>query len=230
MNENKSPSTLHALHGCCRSLARSLIIRIHDHLPLIPHVDRPQLLVLLAPFLQMRNVDFVALQVIRRSKVHQHRPVRIDRRHLHVVRIRKVHFAEFLGIIRAFRIEFAHQLHIIFIRAARVDSGSDTPVPTSTGKEYFFAPPGGRSITTPLASISAIFEPICTNPMGTRSLTPTFSRFGSRRITDADSTHGIFSSCACRSASGTKKTFLPMSAPITEITCPRETCWMPVIS
>ncbi len=116
------------------------------------------------------------------------------------------------------------------MRAARVESGSASAMPTITGNEYFFVLPGGVSITTPWISISAIFDPTCAKATGVRSVIWIFSRSGSSRITAADSTHAISSNCFLRSSSGTKKTLRPMSAPITSITCARVTLCSPAIS
>ena len=50
------------------------------------------------------------------------------------------------------------------------------------------------------------------------------SRLGTKRITLADSTHGICSSCCLRWASGTKKMLRPISPPITSMICACATC------
>ena len=52
------------------------------------------------------------------------------------------------------------------MRAARVESGSDSLIPLITGNEYFLE--RGRSITTPLRSMSEIRETMRTKATGVR--------------------------------------------------------------
>ncbi len=113
------------------------------------------------------------------------------------------------------------------MRAARVESGSASVIPTITGNEYFAGWLAGRSMMTPLASISSMCELTSTKATGVRSRTTIFSRLGSRRITDADCTQGICSSCFLRCSSGTKKMLRSMSLAITSRTCERLTLSVP---
>ena len=114
------------------------------------------------------------------------------------------------------------------MRGARVESGSPGFIPRITGKEYLrFC---GNSIRVPPASIRKIRGPTRANATGLRSWISTFRRLGTKRITLADSTHGICSSCAFCWASGMKKMLRPMSAPITSMICALVTFCMPVTS
>src|SRR6266849_4846694 len=99
-----------------------------------------------------------------------------------------------------------------------------------TGNEYFFLPAGGSSISVPPASVSEIRGPIRANATGVRSWISTLSRLGTKRITLADSTHGICSSCVFCCDSGMKKMLRPISAPITSMICALVTFCIPVTS
>ncbi len=74
-------------------LHRALQIGIHDDLPVVAQVHRFQFVELLLPFLQVRDVDFVALEVVGRSQVDQHLAGVMVGHHFDVVGIGKINFA-----------------------------------------------------------------------------------------------------------------------------------------
>jgi len=82
---------------------------VDDDLSVVTQVDRLKLVELLTPLLDMGHVGFIAREEIARSKVNQDFTVRISREHLDVLGIVQIHFAEFARILRAARIELAHE-------------------------------------------------------------------------------------------------------------------------
>ncbi len=109
-----------------------------------------------------------------------------------------------------------------------MESGSPGFIPRMTGNEYLcFC---GNSMSVPPASIRKIRGPTRAKATGVRSWISTCKRLGTKRITLADSTQGICSSCAFCCVSGTKKMLRPMSAPITSMICALVTFSMPVTS
>ena len=70
-------------------------IGIHDDLPVVPQINRLELIELLPPLLYVRDIGFVALQEIPRAEMDEDFAVRIGDYDLHVFRVAEVHFAEF---------------------------------------------------------------------------------------------------------------------------------------
>ena len=95
-------------------------VGVHDDLAVVTQVDRLQLVELLAPLLQVRLIDLVAIEIIRRSQVHQHRARRIVGQNLDVVGIGEIDFTQFLRVVRAAGVELADQVVVdLHDRAAR---------------------------------------------------------------------------------------------------------------
>jgi len=73
--------------------------------------------------------------------MHQHLSVRIGGQHLHVFRIADIHFAQFLRIMCAARIEFANQLVVVLHPRGASGERLAEFMPAITGNEYLCLPP-----------------------------------------------------------------------------------------
>ena len=78
---------------------------MNDDLPVEAQVNGFNLVILLPPSLQMRDVGFVAIQKIGIAKVNEHRPIVVGDRDLHVLGIAQINFAQIFGISCAAGIE-----------------------------------------------------------------------------------------------------------------------------
>ena len=88
-------------------------IGVHDNLPVIAQIDGLQLVELLPPLLHVRDIDFVALQIIPGTQMHQHFPAGIGSDHFHIFGIGQVDFTQFAGIARATGVELLHQVVVV---------------------------------------------------------------------------------------------------------------------
>ena len=126
-------------------------IGVHDDLPVVPQVNRLELVELLAPLLYVRDVGLVAMQEIPRAEVHEDFAIGIGNYDLHVLRVAEVDFAQFPGVAGAPGIELLNQFVVVLHaggagreRLAGIHAGNhgEGILPFAVGRDFHHRAPG----------------------------------------------------------------------------------------